>query len=197
MPHIAYASFSRFAKTHDDLPAFHAAYLVLTILAAALLNLGFFAMIIGIHMALDIVKYREYHGFTWKRTFEGVIRESVVDVTLLSMGLVFAIFLHPSLTGMMGMQGLMLAEVTILRAVGVMTPKLKIVFEFLKILSHLDHYMTTLHPRLGKHTSMIEYVCMFSLCVTMGMLISAPLLLDITVERFLGMLVSEMLPWKF
>ena len=58
-----------FAWVHDELPAFHAAYLVLTFLTAALFNFGVFALLIAAHMMLDFVKYREVHGFTLLNTF--------------------------------------------------------------------------------------------------------------------------------
>ena len=52
-----------FAHEHDDIPAFHAAYLVGTFLAAAIFNLGFFLLLIIGHMCLDVVKYRDFHGY--------------------------------------------------------------------------------------------------------------------------------------
>lgn len=189
-------SIRSFAHNHDNLPAFHAAYLVLTFLAAAMLNIGFFAVIILGHMALDIFKYREVHQLSWKRTIEGTIRESIVDCTLLLFGLVIAVYLHPSLTGLAGIKGMMLAELTIVRGIGVMTPKLKILFELLKILSDVDHYLMRLHPRFGKHLTMVEYVCSFSICISLGMLIIAPILLMLTNQHYAMILLSELIPWK-
>ena len=55
MPHTL-ASARLFAHRHDELPAFHAAYLVITVLCAALLSLGAFAALIVAHIALDYVK---------------------------------------------------------------------------------------------------------------------------------------------
>ena len=88
------SSVRHFAHVHDDLPAFHAGYLVLTILVASLLNLGVFGLLIIAHMALDYVKYREHHGFSWRRTMEGMVRESLVDIALLGVGVVFAVYFH-------------------------------------------------------------------------------------------------------
>ncbi len=196
MPHLTSASFLRFAHQHDDLPAFHAAYLLLTFIAAALFNLGFFALLIVAHMGLDIFKYRDVHGFGWLKTMQGVVRESIVDISLLCMGMIFAMYLHPSLTGLMGVKGLMLAELTILRGIGVMAPKLKILYDLLAILSTLDQYLSKLHPRFGKKISMVEYVCMFSICISVALLIAAPIMLHISAGQFLLMLVDEMKPWK-
>lgn len=185
-----------FAHQHDDLPAFHAAYLVLTVLAAALFNLGLFALIILAHMGLDIFKYREVHGLSWKRTVEGVVRESMIDVTLFLMGLVVAVYLHPSVTGLAGIKGMMLAEVTVLRGVGLLAPKLKILYEAIKILSDIDRYLSRMHRKLGKRAGMIEYVCSLSILITVGMLLLAPILLMLTGPDYAFILMDELTPWK-
>lgn len=184
-----------FAYQHDDLPAFHAAYLVLTLLAAALFNLGFFAALIVLHMALDFFKYRDVHHYSWKKVAEGMFRESIVDVSLLTMGLAVAVYLHPSLPLFVGVQGMMLAEITLLRAVGVITPKLKILFDFIKIVAHVDLYLKHVHPRMGKSASLVEYVAMLSLCVSLGLLFIAPVVLMIDNARYLSILIEELIPW--
>ena len=148
-------SLKRFAHYHDDLPAFHAAYLVLTFLAAAVLNMGFFAFLIVVHMALDCVKYREIHRFSWPKAIEGMLRESLIDLTLLFFGLVVAVYLHPIVTGLSGIKGLMLAEITILRGIGVMGTKLTILYDTLKILAHVEQYLHRIHPRIGKKATMV------------------------------------------
>lgn len=189
-------SIRSFAHKHDDLPAFHAAYLVLTVLAAAMFNLGFFAVLIVAHMCLDVFKYREVHKLSWARTAEGVVRESLIDCTLFLMGLVVAVYLHPSLAGMMSIKGMMLAEITVLRSFGMIAPKLKILYEVIRILADIDHYLTRLHPRFGKNASMVEYVCMFSICVTLGMLVIAPIILMLTNQQYAFILLDELMPWK-
>jgi hypothetical protein len=188
-------SLRSFAHQHDDLPAFHAAYLVLTLLAASLFNLGFFAALIVLHMALDVFKYRDVHRYSWNRTLEGMLRESLVDISLLGMGLCVAVYLHPSLPLFSGVQGLMLAEITILRAVGVITPKLKILYDFLKIIAHVDLYLQHVHPHLGKSASAIEYVALLSLFVSLGLLLIAPLILLIDPAQYMSILLGELVPW--
>lgn len=190
-------SLRAFAHQHDDLPAFHAGFLVLTFLAAAMFNLGFFAVLILVHMGLDVFKYRDVHRFTWKKTAEGVVRESIVDIALFTMGLAVSVYLHPTLALYTGIKGLMLAELTVLRAVGVMTPKLKILYDFLKILAHVDQYLHSAHHRIGKQAALIEYVSMFSMCITVGMLLIAPILLMIDLPTYVTILWSELLPWHF
>lgn len=184
-----------FAHQHDDLPAFHAAYLVLTLLAAALFNLGFFALLILAHMILDVFKYRDVHGYSWPKTIEGVIRESIVDVSLLMMGLTIAVYLHPSLPLFTGLKGILLAEITILRAIGVISPKLKILYDFLKVFSHVELYIRKVHPRFGKGASTIEYTAMLSLLVSIGLLFIAPVVLLVDPAQYFTILLSELVPW--
>jgi hypothetical protein len=188
-------SIRSFAHQHDDLPAFHAAYLVLTLLAAALFNLGFFALLIAMHMMLDVFKYRDVHHYSWSKTIEGVIRESMIDVSLLVMGVTIAVYLHPSLALFTGLKGILLAEITILRAIGVISPKLKILYDFLKIFAHVDLYIRKIHPRLGKGASSIEYVAMLSLLVSIGLLFIAPIVLLLDPAQYLTILLGELVPW--
>ena len=188
-------SLRSFADQHDDLPAFHAAYLVLTLLAAALFNLGFFAALIVLHMALDVFKYRDVHQMSWKKTVEGMFRESIVDISLLVMGLAVAVYLHPSLPLFIGVRGIMLAEITLLRAVGVISPKLKILYDFLRIVAHIELYVQHLHPRLGKPLSTVEYVAVLGVLVSLGLLIIAPIILLIEPAQYGSMLVKELMPW--
>lgn len=184
-----------FARAHDELPAFHAGFMVLTFLAAAMLNLGFFGFLVLVHMSLDIVKYREVHRQTWKRTAEGVFRESIVDIALFAMACVFSLYLHPSVTGITGVQGMMLAELTVLRGVGILTPKLKILYDFLKILSHMDLYLERMHPRMGKALVMTEWVSIFSIAVSLLLVVSAPLLLHVSPVDVVRMMANVCNPF--
>jgi hypothetical protein len=185
-----------FAVRHDSLPAFHASFLALSLLSASLFNLGAFAMLVLAHMTLDVVKYRELHGMNWKRTIEGVIRESLVDMTLLLLGLVFAIYLHHSLPLIAGLSGLLRAEVTIVRAIGTVIPRLVILYDFLKILAHIESYLASIHPRLKKNLTGMELVCITSLGVCFALFATAPLLLSLDAPHFLKILSEELVPWR-
>lgn len=194
-PTFTIRSLRSFAHQHDDLPAFHAAYLVLTLLAAALFNLGFFALLIFAHMLLDVFKYRDLHHYSWSKTIEGVIRESIVDVSLLVMGLTIAVYLHPSLALFTGLKGILLAEITILRAIGVVSPKLKILYDFLMTFAHINIYIRKVHPRFGKGVSTIEYTALLGLLVSIGLLFIAPVVLLIDPAQYLTILLGELVPW--
>ena len=113
---------SYFAQHHDEFPAFHAGYLALTIIAAAMLNLGFFAVLVLIHMALDVYKYKVVHKSSWLEVAEGVFRESLLDITLLLLGLVFAVYLYNVTLGA-EVLGYTSAKMNMLRAVLLFIPK--------------------------------------------------------------------------
>ena len=78
-------AFGTFARGHDDIPAFHAGYLLLTFLAAALFNLGICAIFVCGHMSLDLYKYRDVHHYTWMQTVRATMLESLVDLMLLAL----------------------------------------------------------------------------------------------------------------
>ena len=161
-----------------------------------MLNLGFFAVLVALHFLLDLIKYREVHQFNWSRTLEGAVREGIVDFTMLAFGLVVAVYLHPSLAGFVGIKGLMLAELTIVRGAGIIASKLKILYNTLKIFYHIEVYLDRIHPYLGKKFSPVEIVCIGSLVIMLALLITAPTLLGLSGEEYLRILLDEGIPWR-
>ncbi|MBU0458819.1 hypothetical protein KJ652_04720 [Patescibacteria group bacterium] len=186
--------FKHFAHTHDDLPAFHAGYLVLTLIAAAMFNLGVFGLLIFIHMLLDLFKYREVHGFGWKLTFEGIVRESLLDVTLLMIGLVFSVYLHHSIA-FPGISGAMRAEITVIRMFGTLIPKMKILHNFLKIIAHVRHYLDHAHPHIRKHWSTVDRVCFWTLSFCSFLILFSAPILNVGYEKIGEILRLELIPW--
>lgn len=185
----------RFAHAHDDLPAFHAAYLILALLAAGLFNLGAFGLIIVAHMSLDWVKYREVHSLSYKETMVGMLRESIVDITLLVVGLVFAVYLHHSV-GVASVSGLMRAELSVLRTAAIMIPKVKILHHFLKIIAHLRHYLEHLHPHLREKFGGIDYLCFYFCGISLMLILFAAPLMGIPFETVQHILAEELIPWR-
>lgn len=185
----------QFAHEHDDLPAFHAAYLVLAFLTAMLFNLGAFGLLIVVHITLDVFKYREVHGFSWHDTWRATIRESLVDVTLFMVGLVFTVYLHHSV-GVASLSGLMRADIALMRVIATTVPKLKILHHFLKVMAHLRHYLETVHPHATKEWTAIDILC-FVFCGAsfLLLLLAAPLMhIDLAVEQ--QILLDELIPWR-
>ncbi|MFA7681918.1 MAG: hypothetical protein WCX61_02710 [Candidatus Peribacteraceae bacterium] len=191
---ILHHHFRDFAHRHDDIPAFHAGYLVLTLLAAAMFSLGAFGLLIIAHMTLDLVKYREYHGYGWKLTLEGMVRESLMDVTLLMIGLVFSVYLHHSVA-FPGLSGAMRAELTIIRMFGTLIPKMKILHNFLKVMAHLRHYLDHAHPHLRQHWSVIDRVCFWTISFSAFLLAFSAPILHVNYTLINSILMQELIPW--
>ncbi len=129
-----------FAHEHDDIPAFHAAYLVGTFLAAALFNLGFFVILIVGHMCLDYVKYRDINKFSFGLTVKAMFRESMIDIALLLVAMVFIVYLNNSFA-IAAMSGMARAELTILRALGTIAPKIEIIERLFGIVMNIEQYL--------------------------------------------------------
>ena len=146
-------------------------------------------------MALDVVKYRERHGFGWKETADGVLHESLLDITVLSVGVVFSVYLHRTI-GITSLAGLMHAEIAVVRSFGLLVPKLFILHDVLKVVSHLHQYFDIVHPRHRRGWSGLDHLCIcFCGASALLLLFAAPLMgVDwIVVE---GALLEELIPWN-
>jgi hypothetical protein len=188
------ASTRAFAHRHDELPAFHAAYLVIAVLSAALFSLGLFATLIALHMALDYVKYREVHHCTLARTLQGMTRESMRDVMLLSVGLVCAVYLHHTM-GMAALSGLVRSEAVILQALGTVLPKYFILNESLLVAVHLRSYLSHQHPRMGKGWNAMEITQMLIIAASAVLLAAAAPLMHMSQAHVGGILLHELTVW--
>lgn len=190
----ALASARIFAHRHDELPAFHAAYLVITVLCAALLSLGAFAALIVAHMALDYVKYRDRHGYTIQRTIEGMIRESLFDLALLSVGLTFAVYFHSTMA-VASVSGLLRSEMTVIRALGTVLPKFLILNDSLKVWIHVRNYLEHPHPRIGKAWNLTERLAIMTVLTGIAALLLAAPLMGTDFSNVVAILAEEMTRW--
>lgn len=190
------AQLVHFARMHDDLPAFHAAYILLTLVSAAVFNLGVFALLILVHMILDIIKYHDIHQLSWRGIMEGVFRESLIDITLFFVGLTFALYLHSSIPVIAGLSGIARAQITLLRGFGTLIPKFFILQHLLKVLAHFQHYLHVKHSRLGKKLSEMEFACTLFLAVTFTLLFLSPVVLPFSVTEIREILRETLLPWS-
>ncbi len=187
--------FKIFAHKHDQLLAFHVAYLLLTLCTAAFLNLGAFLVMIFIHMGLDIVKYRDFHKFNWSGVLRAVLHESLADLSLLSLGLVFCVYLHHSVSAVVW-SALLHTEVTIIRFMAMLIPKYFILEHLLKIFSHLDEYLHSVHGGMIRSWRLLDsfYVLTISLCCSLILL--APFLLKVDLTLIRSILMWELVPWN-
>lgn len=182
-----------FAHEHDDIPAFHAAYLVATFLAAAVLNLGFFAVLIAGHMALDYVKYREVHQYGIRVTIKAMILESITDIALFLVALTFGVYLSHTYV-LAAFSGLIRSELTLLRALGTLLPKVAILEHMIVIALDVHAYMHNVEPALrGKFTAVQTWSLRFSV-LSILLLAGSIALFWGDEETLMKILVQELVP---
>lgn len=188
-------SFRTLILQHDDLPAFRAGFIVLSFLAAAMLPFGVFALLIVAHMAMDVVKYRELHGFTWRRTIRGTTRENVDDLSYLVFGLIVAILTRPQVY-MANLAWFFQGKQVVVAAGVILLSKLIILTHFLTVLMHpVQHnkavtYATRVRWRMSERM----YASLFLLLLLF--LLTVPHILALDEPEFHKILLQQMLPWK-
>lgn len=188
-------AFRAFANTHDRSPAFHAAYLSITVIIAAMLNLGAFALLIAAHMALDTIKYREVHGLKWKYVLRGVVRENLIDIVLLALCFASMAYLHHG-TGIIAASGLLRSQATLLKGIILVAAKSKILLDVLHVLSVLPAHMQhmAVHPK--KPWTAFECFCFGVLGACMVLLLALlPMMTGISFAVLREAFVGQMVPW--
>ena len=184
-----------FARDHDEMPAFRAGYMVITFLIAALFSLGMFGALIVVHMGLDIVKYR-HHRYGIGATFVAMLRESLVDMTLLGLGMVFAVYFHTSLPLIAGVSGLLRAELTVVQGIGTVLPKMKMLQRFIETMTNINLYFSKT-IRKTQELRPVELWCFFILGTIVSLLLLAPFVLGITGDHYRTILTEQLVPWRF
>lgn len=145
--HTLTYKFRLFAHEHDDIPAFHAAYLVGTFLVAAIFSLGYFALLILLHMMLDFVKYRDYFHYSIPMTLKAMFLESVVDLAFFFVSLTFGVYLSHDLALSLA-SGVFRSSLTILEAFGTILPKIYILEHLMVIAVSVQQYLYSPHVDL-------------------------------------------------
>lgn len=190
MHHVLH-HFRAFAHEHDDMPAFTAVYLVGTILVAALLSLGWFAIFIGVHMCLDVIKYRDLHGFTLSKTIKAVFLESVADIALFLTAMTFAVYLHHTFL-LASVSGLLRSELTVIRALGMLIPETSIVQHMVVTGMNFHEYMHSVHPDVALPLSRVQRWSILTLIVTIVLLLLAVPILGAQNISVLPIIAEEM-----
>lgn len=187
------SSIRGFAHEHDDVPAFHAAFLVGTILCAAVFNLGFYALMIFAHVCLDIVKYRDIHHMSFKQTLKAAALESIGDIALFLFALNFAVYLNHTYM-LNALSGLLRSELTVLRAFGTMVPKIRILENMCAIALNFHGYMHTPHPALDRKLSRLEKWSIRTIVFSISSLIIAVFLFQANQWDIAAVLKHELIP---
>ncbi len=192
---IKTSAFQSFVREHDELPAFKAVYITLVFLIAALLNLGFFLLLILVHIALDVLKYRQKRLPTGKM-MRAIVREHMADLLLFSTALLFAVYLHHS-AGIIALSGVMQALETVLKG-------MLLLFARLGILLHIFPSEAAQPSRVRvRHISysttpltFLDYFCLGTLILTLAFIIAAPFLLHLPLSTIRHVLAEQLVPWR-
>lgn len=193
---FGYARFATIARSHDDIPAFVAVYWLLTLMAAMLFNAGAFALLVGMHMALDVYKYRDVHGRSWRKVCEGVFRESLLDISVLTLGIAFSVYCHVALPIFAGLRGIVQTEIAIINAVVQVTVKTHVLHGFLTIIANIHDYLQGMHPRMGKGLTLVEVVAVIGLIVSLSLTLASPWVLGLTPDQTMRLAGDILVPWK-
>ena len=193
MPAIT-TNIRRFLIAHDEAPAFHATYLAMIFLAAALLNVGAFALLVAGHMTLDIVKYRDVHRFSLARAVRATFRESLVDVALLMIALNFAVYLHHA-TSIVAVSGALHVEQTVLRGFGMIIPRMEVLFHNVRIFGGVQRHMQEVRSAKAGRWKLSEKLCFLILLLAAGLVVAAPFVLA-DQDAVLRILAEQLVPWR-
>lgn len=161
-----------FAHEHDDVPAFHAAYLVATFLVAAIFSLGYFAILIAMHMALDYVKYRDYFHFSYRVTVKAMLLESIVDIALFFVSLTFSVYLSNGLALSL-VSGMFRSGLTVVKAFGTLVPKIQIVEHLLSVTVNMHQYLYTPHSDIRRPLSKVHKISVATIGITVLLLLGS------------------------
>lgn len=197
LPMRAGIAFRPFGFSYEELPAFHAAYFMLIVIFAGIFNLGFFAVLIGVHLVLDFIKYRFYLHKKRTNAAFSVFRESMADIALFFLALSSLVYLHSSLPIIAGLSGMKLTHVIVMRALAVLLPKLTILHHMLRIAFNVPAYLHTPTERPRKMWSLAECVYASTLCLSLFFLAIAPGVLGLDMVAFKEMLLEQLVPWNF
>ena len=140
------------AHSHDDWVWFRIWFSVTTVTASIVFNLGIFTVLVLSHMTLDIIKYRTKHVLSWHWTAVETLRESLVDVFFIVLGLLLSLTFHYSVA-IGGLGRLAELEVLLLNLVLRVGPRLKIAEHILEVVLYWKHHYAGLfmpHAPLGR-----------------------------------------------
>ncbi len=134
-----------FIDGHDRLPAFYVAYLVLTLCAAFFLNLGAFAVVVCLHVALDVLKFRwQARRGAWIPLL-AAFHENLIECTLFAVALAFSVYVH-HMVGIVGMSGVLRAEASLLGFVLFLAKSSDLFEGSLKIIAETLHFVERVRP---------------------------------------------------
>ena len=183
-----------FASGHDELPAFHAAYLLTIFLVAALFNVGAFAVLVLGHAVLDYVKYRDIEHMRRGTAIAATFRENTVDVLLVSVSVLFAVYLHHA-AGLVTLGAAMRPAAFILRGIGMLLPEMGIMRHTLEIMSDLPGHFSR-RKKVTKSRSRAQRLMFMCILMNVALLVLAPVILHLSAVTYSHILMDTLVPWR-
>lgn len=182
-------------RVREEMPALHASFLLLTFIAAALLNLGFFAVLVFLHMMVDAVKYREVHRYSWTQTLRATLIESLVDLMLLSLGTFAAIYLHRD-AGIVATSSVLSVKAIIARAAMLYIPRVEILSHTVHIASNLRRHVRDATTKRNAMLTRGQRLSLFALLFCTLMILWAPFILPLSDQSLVQVLADQWVPWR-
>src|SRR3989344_8595705 len=181
-----------FAHRHDELPWFRVWFTVATVVASIVFNLGIFFLLVLGHMGLDTIKYRTLHRLTWGWTIVETIRESLVDVFFIVLGLFLALAFHHAFA-IGGLGRLAEAEILFLDFIQRDGPRPKIAEHLLEIVTYWKHHFAQkLIPRMPLTTGE-KALCIATFAAALATVLT-PVLTSLTWESASRIMQRELRP---
>lgn len=183
------------AKVHDDIPAFHIAYAVVTFLVAAMLSLGWFLVLIGCHACLDTIKYREIHKLSALKTLHAVLYENLFDVVLFFLALLVSVFFQSN-ADFVHASAFIRIEISLVRFLGIVIPKYMLLDRFVAKVLHLHAFIEHLLPaKLYTSFGIKEKVYTGFVVASCILLLVAPYILQTDASVIAAVIEHELRLW--
>jgi len=180
------------AHEHDKWPMFRIWFSMSTVVASIVLNLGVFVLLVASHMALDGIKYRTKHGLAWHWVGVETLRESLMDIFFITLGLLFTIAFHHAIA-IGGLGKLAEMEILLLNLVLRMGPRIKLAEHFLEIILYWKHHFEkqiTPHAPLSKSE---KGLCIAIAIIAIG-IITTPYTTPVTWQQIGATMRRELTP---
>lgn len=180
------------AHRHDEWPMFRIWFTVATVVASIVFNLGIFFALVLSHMGLDTIKYRTLHNLRWGWVAIETVRESLVDIFFIALGILLAVIFHHTIAigglGRLGEFPILLLDL-ILR-VG---PRLKIAEHILEVVTYWKHHFTAPFVPRTALSAAERKICFATLAVA-AITLLLPLFSSLTLENVLHTAKKELTP---
>ena len=180
-----------------DLPALHAAYVLMAIIAAGLLNLGVIGMLLCTHLVLDVWKYHVRFRIGLARLPSVLLRANIIDLTLFFLAVCTSVYLNQSLPHIAALAAAGHSHVILMRGIAVLLPKFIIFHHSLRVWLNVKHWKKHRHSMIGKRMTVTEWTCVFALTISLLLLVTAPVILALSGAQFARIMIGMLRFWSF